>query len=163
MEEKGTLFAFLDVFLRKSSHKTTAQGTSLSMRSAHPPTVLRSWPIARFQQLGRIVSPGKYAAESRQRFLEKLVSECPEHISIATLRYLLKGHTDKSKPKMQSTGYRMHVPFHPTWSTRPVRAMIRQITSSFKFFGQEDCAPLLGWKLAGKHLWRKIATYNAIG
>jgi hypothetical protein len=153
---KGKRFAASGKLDTGAFVKTTHQGTSLSERSGHHPSVHIAWPESRMAHFTRICSSREGVRSAQVAFFQKLLHDCPEHPMIEELCF--KRHRSKdtvvavSKPSSW-----LVLPFHPCWGQAKIARAIKAV--SFLFLECEDFTrfvPRISWCNGGKHLWRRV-------
>ena len=83
---KGPRFAAVNKLDAGAHVKRTHQGSSLSHRSGHCPSVHMAWPLSRMQHFARICSSRVETRKAQDAFESKLMLECPEHPILKVLR-----------------------------------------------------------------------------
>ena len=144
--------------------KSTAQGCTLSDRSMHLPSIHYTWPLARFRHFEQITTGVKIARAAQECFYRKLVSDCPQHMCIASLRDRLQGRSRSfSKKAANPVGSWLVIPYHPAWHQARLGTEIRSICEDFGDVGLREFVPNISWSLGGIHLWRQFSKQKQIG
>ena len=161
MEKRGMDKRGTESFIRKENTggtssfasrvrvKSTAQGTSLSDRSAHLPNIHMSWPVSRFKHMSRVCTSFTLAAEAQQDFFRKFISDCPTHCSIELLRDHLEGKgcsRHRLKEARSGNNSWLVIPYHAAWQAAGLSRTLLQITSGFDRHALlRDFGPKLSW------------------
>ena len=100
--------------------KLTHQGTSLSERSGHHPSVHIAWPFSRMAHFSRICSSRASTRAAQVSFWNKLYSDCPQH---PVLGALFRSQ-DSTSHAFSGPSSWMVLPYHPCWNQAKVAKKI---------------------------------------
>ena len=134
--------------------KTSHQGTSLSHRSGHHPSVHMSWPSARMSHFYRICTNKHDRRIAQKAFVAKLMADDPQHPMLEVFGRDSRGGSFKSSEVVRPSSW-LVLPHHPCWQTAAIAAAIKACTHKFaaEYFGY---LPRISWKNGGTHLWRTV-------
>ena len=153
---KGKRFAASGKLDTGAFVKVTHQGTSLSSRSGHHPSVHLAWPESRMTHFTRICSSRESVLGAQVAFFRKLLHDCPEHPMIEGLSRS-HGRSKEAKVTISDPSSWLVLPYHPCWGQAKIARAIKAV--NFLFLECEDFlrfAPRISWCNGGKHLWRCV-------
>ena len=136
--------------------KVTHQGSSLSHRSGHNPSVHFAWPLSRVDHSTRICSSRSETNKAQQAFINKLIHDCPEHPVLEELRRRSRGQAQPGHQSCKEPSSWLVLPYHACCSGAKISSVIKAVQFQFRQSELSHLIPCISWRNHSKHLWRLV-------
>jgi hypothetical protein len=132
--------------------KQTSQHVYLSSKSYHPPTLHRSWPLARKIHFDRISTSKVHARKAYERLKQGILA-CDSSHPIS----------DPIAPKRAQESSCVYstwlaIPYNLVWKCKIFRDAVAEANSKLCAHGFDHHTVKIGWSLGGTHFCQKVAS-----